>query len=222
MRVKNQTGHRDRLSKDPSFNKLLMSCRGHEKKLLYAWVRSDGKLLCDPSDNLEKITSMRERMQKECDEEGYNVLLDTYFYDGTEQVLYPPPDPEDEKMCRGGHAVGGPADLDTPEEVLSILKRTAEQQYTGAKDCKFYVEGNSAFIEHKNVRAWVTRSDELGMDKPLNLPFQWSAHVTMIKNWNDDYHDVHLGSFRWEYDAIEEAMTAFIRYQIIEERMDHY
>src|SRR6185437_9287695 len=112
MRERKQTGHRDRFSKDEGFNKILMSCRGHEKKALYAWVRSDGKLLCTPSDDFSAIADMREEMQKQCDEDGYYLYLDTYFYDGTEQVLYPPPDPEEleewRRFGRGGHAVGGP------------------------------------------------------------------------------------------------------------------
>ncbi len=223
MKIKNQTGHRDRFSKDPQFNKLLVMCRGHEKKVLYAWVRSDGKLLSTPHDDLKAVEAMRDELRKNCEDQGYTFLLDKFFYDGTEEVLRPPPDPEEVANFKGGgHAVGGPATLKNVDDVLQVMKKVAEQQYVGAKNCKFYVDGNSAYIENNNVRAWITRSDELGLDKPLNLPFEWSAHVSMVKNWNEDYHDVHLGNFRWEYDAIEEAMTAFIRYQIVEAYMDEY
>jgi hypothetical protein len=216
-------GHRDKFTdcKDADFERMFWGYNAHRKTPLYAWMTSSGVLLGTVDKDYDRVLAQKDEMQKIGDMRGEVVYLIEFVHEKNMERLLPPPDPDEKKFRRGGHVVGGPPDLDTPEQVVEGFKEYAERQYAGFKDTKFWVEGNSAYMEHLNVRCWVTRSDDLGKDG-LQRNNKWSAHVSMIKMWNYDYHDVHVGSFFCEYDAIAAAMSAFMFYQMIEQKMESY
>jgi hypothetical protein len=197
---------------------------GYKKKSLYAWVTGSGEFLSAPDQDYDRISEQKEEMKEIAEVQGTVRLAEFRFHE-TKMCFHPKPDPEEEKSwCRGGHAVGGsnPSNL---EEVLSELKKIASQQYSAQpfqygknRELRFYIEGDCAFMEHGNVRAWVRHvpKEERRKDGEYNLDLQWSAHATMIDNWNSDYKNVCLGEFYSPHAAIEEAFIKFIRFQMDE------
>lgn len=204
-------GHKYKVSNNKEMNDFFMYFKGHTKKSIYAWVKSNGDLLCVPDDNLDKILALEEEIRKCVEETRVYASLVEFYYDSTHKAIFPIL----EKRTVGGSSIGGYS-LETLDDILKEFKKIFERLYAQYGNTRFYIEENSVFIEHNNVRAWVTKSDNLGKDGVYNLPYKWSAYVTMIKRWNDEYHDVHLGDFRHGSSAIEEAFAYFIKFQMQE------
>jgi hypothetical protein len=210
--------HDDKFSHDPKVDRCIKDWRGFQIKKLYAWVESDGTLIGQPDEDYEKISALEEQMQKYSDDNGCVVRLIELKFKETKVRLIPPPDPEDEQF-RGGCAIGGSTPR-TIEDVLEEFKRIFAKQYL-AQDVKFWVEGDTAHAEYKNVRCWVKYSKEpLGRDVEYGSNKHWSAYVTMIEMWNDEYHDVHLGNYYSGTIAVEEAFIAFVSFQITEQDIE--
>lgn len=207
--------HEDKFSNNEELNRALKYWRGYEKKKVYAWVKSDGTLLSECSDSKESLLSHKEAMESYATEHDVAVRLLEFRLSDTHCLLLPPPPPEDE-FVRGGCAIGGRV-VSSVEYALEEMWRIFSKHYPTPQDVAFWIEENTVFAEHKNVRCWVAK-----LDAESSLEKKWRVYVTMIKNWNDEYHDVHVGDFVHGCEAIEEAFIAFTRYQIAEQTIDDF
>jgi hypothetical protein len=220
-------GHKYRYSKEDVWNNFLMSSGGFKKRSLYAWMDSRGNLLCTPHHDYDCLAQLKDKMQEMTVSDGHIRLVELR-YDQTKIRLDPPPDPEEKHHMRGGHAIGGSGPPRTLSDILNEFKRISEQQYANKpllypdNELHFYLQDDCACMEHGNVRCWVRHvpKEERNKDVESNLYLQWSAHVTMIKNWNENFHDVCLGEFYSGSDAVNEAFMYFIRFQMCERYLD--
>lgn len=205
----NQKGHREILSTEP-LNELLKLCRGYEKKSVYAWLKGSGDILHGPSDDLDSLLKIK--VNEEDSEKWGNLYLVEFRPDQIVKTIY-----RIIKRDRlvGGHAVGGGPTLETNDDICGEFGKFLQKVYKGFNETKIVIRDDKPTIEHENVKAWLVKSvTESGKKK------HWSTYVSMIKRWNNDYHDVHLGDYYHATDAIEEAVAAFIRYQYIEFSME--
>lgn len=196
---------------------MLFRFRGYEKKSVYGWLASDGTVVGNLSETVEEANSYREIAQEHATENCMFVRLVEFYFDRTLAKVEPPPD--DEEYMTGGSAIGG-GFISFIEDVLKEFKRVFSKQYP-ANDVKFWVEGNKVYAEYKNVRCWVEHLSNPELNE-YSCKLEWNAYVTMIKDWNQEYHDVLIGTYTTGDVAVEEAFIGFIRYQLAEQVIDDF
>lgn len=211
--------HEERFSDNDEFNTCLMHFRGYEKKKIYAWVASNGSLLSEGSSSLQLLLFRKEEMENYAKLNNITVRLIEFSRNRTCCKVSPPRDDDTYGTC-GGSAIGGRI-ISSIDHVFDEIQRIFSKHYP-SKDVVFRKEENSVYAEHKNVRCWITKMSDLEIDAETGFEKTWSAYITMIKNWNYEYHDVHIGDFVHGCQAIEEAFIAFTRYQIAEQTIDDF
>lgn len=202
---------------------ILLQTRGFEKKKIYVWLKSNGEILAPPGENFEELSKLSKEMQTIADECGYDVRLVEFGKNSVKMRINATPNPEDEEdFIRGGCAIGDSSSPDNVEDIKNEFLRIFNRQYAHAQDSEFWVDNNTAYAKHKNVCCWVTLSDNLDIDGETGLKNRWSAYVTMIKEWNDEYHDVHLGDFYCGSSAVKKAFLGFIKFQLSEQTIEDF
>jgi hypothetical protein len=190
-----------------------------QKSKVYAWVKWDGTFLLAPSTSLESLKAQKDFIQRVSDDTGQILRLIEFKFAETKDILFPPPDPEEDYRV-GGSAIGG-GYVGTIEQALEDLKRIFNKQYK-ATDVEFWLDDNKAFAEYGNVRCWIALTDNQEMDAESNSRKKWSSYVTMLSGWTDDYHDSHVGDFCHGCVAVEETFLAFIKFQLSEQTIDDF
>jgi len=197
---------------------MMRAYRGYEKVKLYAWMRSDGTILSLPDTDLARLLTQQEELQEIANGTGYNVRLCRYKLDRTEKLLRRPPDPDDNHRV-GGSAIGGHY-CSTLVHVQEELEHLFGKLYKG--EVAYNIKDDVLTAEGGNVRVTVQLlpKEKSEVHAEYNLPMVWRVMLTMIKNWNSDYHDQHLGDYYSGSIAADKAFLGFLRFQVDEAGLD--
>lgn len=210
--------HEDGFGNNTFINDMLWHNRGYEKTKIYVWVSSDGSLLTGVSP-LKCQLELKGEMEEYAKRHNIVVRLIEFCPKETKCKFIPPVEEGDDQI-RGGSAIGGPS-ITNIEGVLQEFKRVCSKQYP-AKDVTYRIERNAVYVEFKNVRCCVAIDPDSEIDAESGLKKQWVSYVTMIENWNSEYHNVCVGKFTSAEEAVTEAFIAFVRYQIEEQIVEDF